>query len=642
MGLLLRPDAYYAEIPSGMYMLTNEGPLSFTGRTAYRLLVRLAPLLDGNHDLDELTADLTGERRAAIRKLVTSLVECGVVRSVEEHRSAERPREFRHEIGFLAYFLPSGVDAFREYRSRKALVFGTGPMCAAIVMAAERSGLREVRVAAGACPDDMGSLLDGVDLVLHAADGSTVEQALVLDRLCAQRKISLAQAMVLGDHAWIGRTEPGEHEGWTSGWHRLVARRHAAAEPVTLTGLAATAVAGQLVHDVYASAAASPGSATNRMTRIDLATLASEPNRFLRHPFVSPAGRPTRADHLDRVAELRGGQRLAEQTFSQRAATCRGDWLGVFGTPTERDFAQIPLHVCEIEVSDPVGVLGGRASVTGAGMDFATARYRAAKRAFAVYASLMLDPRRLAAVEGPLSEEPFEALAALRTARAVGFVYGHRLTDDEPRLVDATRVFPALTAPRRPYLPPTGIGVGYDWQEAVDTGLVAQCRRLTLDELPAATTPYSRIDLPGAELDAVGARYRDLLGVVGEPVTAYDITGTLGVPTVLCYLGDTAAGCASALSIRATLTDALEQVLLRHQARENRQPEYSPPPVPDIPGHLRGRATASYSVGRACDTTDLAAAISERGCSPIAVALDHDPEISAVMPYIVHVVVTDA
>jgi hypothetical protein len=119
------------------------------------------------------------------------------------------------------------------------------------------------------------------------------------------------------------------------------------------------------------------------------------------------------------------------------------------------------------------------------------------------------------------------------------------------------------------------------------------------------------------------------------------VTGTLAVPTVLCYLGATPAGCGSALSLAAALAEGMKQALLHYQARENAQPEYAPPTVPAIPVHLRGN-TGAYSAQQSLTASDLVERLREQGCCPVAVPLDHDPEVSAVLPYIVHVVLTHA
>ncbi|MGY2061827.1 hypothetical protein ACW9HQ_43710, partial [Nocardia gipuzkoensis] len=84
MGLLLSEDVYYAETAEGMTILSPAGPVTLLGRTPYPMLRALHPMLDGSYTLDELTAELTDERAAAVRRLITMLVDTGVVRSAAD------------------------------------------------------------------------------------------------------------------------------------------------------------------------------------------------------------------------------------------------------------------------------------------------------------------------------------------------------------------------------------------------------------------------------------------------------------------------------------------------------------------------------------------------------------------------------
>src|SRR5256714_2472946 len=314
--------------------------------------------------------------------------------------------------------------------------------------------------------------------------------------------------------------------------------------------------------------------------------------------------------------------------------------VGVFGMPTEREFVQVPLHVCEVEVADPVGLLTGRPAlrVTAAGVDLAAARHRATLDAFAGYASLMLDPRRLATVDGRAPDpraDPEPVLAALRSGRSTGQAYAHGLADGDTYLVDATRAFPALHPGGSRYRPPSSVAAGYDWAGAVAQALLSHCRRLTVADAVRSTVPFPRIDLAARDLTEPAGRHRDLLAATGHTIVAYDITGPLRVPTVLCYLGSTPAGCASARSPADARSTALGQSLLRYQARANRQPDYAPPPVRALPGRLRGTALRPLPDAEVPDAGTEA--LLAQGYRPVVVALDHDPEVAAILPYTVHV-----
>jgi hypothetical protein len=661
MGLLLGPGAYYAETPQGAHILTHDGEFAFTGRSVYRLLDRLAPALNGRHTLTELTTHLPPEHQAMVRDLVTALVERCVIRDTEPTPALDAaPTGHEHEICFTGYFRSSAATAFSEYQNTTTLVLGAGGLSDAVATAATRSGLREVRVvttsecqAGGtdATPETdttIESLLDGIQLVLHATDRPMIRRARLLDRLCTERDIRLAQAIVVNGHAWI-TSRPSD--GWTAGWRRAQARgpdapRQSSSGPVP-SPVSATAVANQLVHGVFQSTTQPTEPGRSRMARVNLSTLDSDTATFLPHPYAE-AAEPT-TDIVDRIGERRRGTRLTDEEFSQRAAVCAGDLVGVFGDPVEREFAQLPLHVCAIEVTDPVGLLHpGRpaAMVTGAGLDFATARWAAARRAFAGYTSLMIDPRQLVPVRPggiDITADPDDLLLALRRGTVTGLVPGYGLADGGRHLVDAQRVFPALSSPGLPYTPPPGVAAGYDWDEAVTVGLVGQCLRLTIRKMTASSTPFPLIDLASAALDHHGDRYRALLAATGRPVTVYDVTGPLGVPTMLGYLGSVATGCGSSLSRADALTDTLQEMLLHHQAQANRQRDYAPPPAPSIPPALRGTGNVPIAPATASDPTaaTVISALVAHGHHPIAVPLDHDREVHAIMPYTVHVVISD-
>lgn len=581
MGLLLRPDAYLAESSDGAYLLTHEGPVVFTGRSVYRLIERLTPHLDGRHTLAELTADLGGERREAVTKLVGLLVARGVVREVAGPEGPPAPAE----PTYLGYFHDEPDRVFAEYQEVRALVVGEGPVAAAVVTAAGRSGLRDVTALSGVD----GLVPDDVDLLLHVT--TELEHAESVER---NHRGWLGQVVLRGDQAWLGIREPSGGALWGSVRRRLRARHEEAPGTAAPGGAAVAVVANRLVHSAFRAITGLDEVRSDHVVRIDLSTLADERHRVVPHPLAGPvaAGTP-----------VVGGPQLAEETFSQQAVSCADDRLGLFGEPTEGDLAQIPLHVCRISVSDPVGLLAGAPVpvVTGAGLDFRTARHRAALRAFACYASLVVDRRRL---DG-------------------GFVTGYALDTGEPVPVPATAAFPAGVAEA------AGVAAGYSWDEAVENGLMAHCRELAATELSTAV----RVEPPEG-------RYRSILDAIGLPVTLHDITGSLGVPTFLSHLDGRPAGCASRLDTADALTDTLEQTVLHYQAQVNDQPLYAPPAVPALPENPT--ADPVPATRPSATLPGAAAALAARGLRPVAVPLDHDPEATRIMPYSVRVVLLDS
>lgn len=677
MGLLLRPDAFHAPDSAGMYLLTYRGASHLKGRSAGPLIDLLKPYLDGRHTLAELTEELPPERRAAVESLLTALLERDVVRDVgtaEQEAALEYPEypEYRHEVAFIAHFRDSPITIFRAYRDKVMLVLGSGDLVPWVARAALRTGSRLVKMATPE-PQDVAwvergrrtpdqkverhrladfseegllPLLESADLVLHVSGGAAHEP--LLDRLCAERRIPLAQAVLLDGEVWLGPEDLGTRSAasWTAG-RRRVAARPAQRSPVAVDQAQAAAVAGVLVHLAFRTATGLLDDHHARLTRIDLATLRRTSHAFVPHPYLRPAEPP-----LPGFAGP-AGDVLGREEFSRRAVVCADDLLGVFGEPTERDYAQIPLHVSEVEVPDPAGLLGGAVSrVVGTGLDFESARHQAALKAFAVYASLMVDPRRLLSADGraPLAtpeSDPDSLLADLRAGRISGLVLGRRLTDGGTRAVAADVAFPALSGTGRatagiPTGVPTGIAAGYSWQEAVDVALAEQAGRVALADLEHRTTPVPHFDLDTGSLPPRGERYRSMLRVTGEAVTCYDLTGPSGIPAAMTYLGDTPVGYAAGSSAADAVTGALEQALLHYQARQNDQAAYAPPAPPGIPPGLRGPATRRLPDSFRTDSAILVSALAGRGLSPVAVPLDHDREVHSIMPYTVRVVLTHA
>lgn len=573
MRPLLRPDAYLAESEDGAYLLTHRGPVHFTGRSVHRFIERLSPYLDGSRTLDELTAGLAQERADAVRKLVGMLLDRDVVRDADLLVPADADRP---EITYLGYFDNDPARAFERYQGMRALVLGEGPVASAVARAAERSGLRDVATSVN------GS---DVDFVLHVTSqfgrAEEVEQ-----RYPGWR----AQVVLHDGYAWLGVSQPGEAEVWSSARRRLAAW-HPSDQERAVPGAAAVAVvASRLVHSAFRAITALDSPRPGRLVRVDLTTLDDSTHTIIPHPLARSV-----ASGSDSAAEI------DPEIFSQRAATWTDDVIGSLGEPSERDLAQIPLRVCEVSVSDPVGLLGNAPApvVTGVGLDFATARYRAALRAFALYGALMLDRRRV----------------------RDGHVTGYALESMEPVPVPVSLAFPVLTNAAVPSL---GAAAGYSRSEALEAGLVEHCRQLTVDE----RQPRRRVDLGEVSLDASGERYRAMLAAIGRAVTVYDITGSLGVPTFLCFLDDEPAGCAARLDSGAALTDTLEQAVLHYQA-----PAHSPN------DHvLTAEADPATALPVSIDLATAVQALIRAGHRPVAVPLDHDQEMSAIVPHTFQVV----
>jgi hypothetical protein len=194
MKLRWRDDAYVAASGDGVHLLTHRGLARIDGASAGAWIDRLRPYLDGEHPLDELTAALPAERRAAVLHVIGLLQKCGAVAEPEEG--------------------PQDKDL-------PVVLVGVEPMLSPLVRAARRAGLRNITV--------MGLSADppeGTGLVLYAGDGPA---AVPLSRACAQRGIPFGMMAHTGDATWL--LPPGAAE-WEDVWRRLGTPPAPAAVPV--------------------------------------------------------------------------------------------------------------------------------------------------------------------------------------------------------------------------------------------------------------------------------------------------------------------------------------------------------------------------------------------------------------------------
>lgn len=596
MRLVLRPDVHRATTATGLMFLTHHGLVSFEGTSIAAWLDRLEPFLDGRFGLDDLAATLDERHRPMLERVVRALIEADVVRELEDPPPVSDVPQER----YLGYFRESPDAGWRAYRERAAVVIGRGALADAVARACGRSGIASVTAA-----EELPAPADGL-IVLVVADGLDLTLARRVGERYAHTDVLVGYAAHLGDRAVFGPVASTARDG-ASAWRRLAALR---SDPVTddaPTTAALTVVANQLVQRVFRVAAdVADDAERDRLTSVAYADLTTAQHTFLPHPLEHP---PT-GEPPEESGEL------TEDELSRRTASLVDDHAGVFGEIGQRGFAQFPVHVSETLVSDPMGLAGGPVRVVGAGPDFATARYRAALRGYAVYGSLAVDPRRM----------PGETLR------------GVRLVDGTPRDVPARQAFPVLEGAPRSW-PVLGAAAGYGWAQAVETALLDHCGVLAGAALTTVTEPLPTLALEETELDPLGDRYRALLRATGHPVTVLDLGRLLDVPCVLVRSGpdgDTCV-CAAGAAYSEALRDALERSLLAYQSRRHAEPAYAPTTLAPLSLRWDGPSRPTPTDAR-LDLDQLAARMYAAGHDPVVVPLDHDTEVNRRMPHIVQVV----
>lgn len=695
----LRGDTKYVPTPDGVYLQNNRRVLRIPGKQVYQWVDRLAPYLDGNRSLVELTDGLSADRAEMVDQLVEMLAGAGFVKDVEADDSHTlSPAEveaYAPEIAFIDYFCDSAAARFEAFRHTRVVAVGSGQTLTALVAANLAVGLRHVEVlVTGECPTDLDrcnqhlktarqrdgdqtltvqtvtgwdgdegavrAALRPFDAVVHVSDRPLLGRAAMLDRVCRAEGKVFVQAVVVGDQAWIGPLIGPDDEqagGWESAWRRLQATRTGPAAgrrrfsftddpnaPVSqyLTAPTAALVANHASFEVFKHLTGIPVVETRgQLLRVDLETLRTTAHRFQPHPTCLPVTQvaPPRPETLAQtVDQLARSEPTDEQVFSQQVRDCFDSELGLFTVIDEGDLQQLPLNVCRVTISNPALLAESDEPVTavGVGTDIGMARRRAAQRACELYAASVVDQRRLVQAHGQGAE-----------------VWGYDLAEQRPRKVAAASVFPTLRGLVPSLESAPWLASGFSWAEAVVTALASVCQQLTVADLDLDGEPFPLVDLDAGVLDTgvldtglldeQGARYAQILRTWGVPVSVYDVTGTLQIPTFAFCVGNQTVAYRTGVDVRDALRCGLEQTVAHEQARANRQLDYAPSHVADLPHRARGVRPTLPQLSSPGDWIDcqhrLCDALMQQGRRVVVVPADHDPAVTDVLPYIVNLVV---
>ncbi len=690
----LRGDTKYVPTPDGVYLQNNRRVLRIPGKQVYQWVDRLAPYLDGNHSLAELTGGLSADRAEMVDQLVEMLAGAGFVKDVEADCSHTlSPAEtdaYAPEIAFIDYFCDSAAARFQTFRHTRVAAVGSGQTLVALVAANLAVGLRNVdALVTGECPTDLDrrrqhlesarqrdpdqalsvqtvtgwdgdedtarAALDPFDAVVHVSDRPMLSRARMLDRVCRAEGKVLVQVVIVGDQAWIGPLTGSDDDhavGWESAWRRLQATRTGPAAgrhrfaftddptaPVSqyLAPPTAALVANHASFEVFKHlTGVSVAETRGQLLRVDLETLHTTAHRFQPHPTCLPVAQNAA---LHPAVSNREG--LAETV--DRLARSEPTDEQVFSHQVRDCFdSELGLFTF-IDEADfqqlPLNVC--RVTISNPAL---LAEPHESVTAVGVGTDAGMARRRAAQRACELYAAGVVDERRVISGHGQGAqVWGYDLGEQRPRLVAAAPVFPTLRGLVPSLASAPWLASGFGWAEAVATTLASVCQQLTVAGLDLGGEPFPLIDLDAGVLDEQGARYAQILRTWGIRVAVYDVTGTLQIPTFAFCVGNETVAYQTNVDVRDALRCGLEQTVAHEQARAHHQPDYAPPHVADLPHRARGvRLTPpqprspgdwAHQQRRLCD------ALMQQGRRVVVVPLDHDPAVTDVLPHIVNLVV---
>ena len=697
----LNANTVYILVPDGIYLRSNGTSLSIRGKNLDHFL-ELLPTLNGHYTLEEITQRLSPNKKTLVTKFLETLLRSGFLKdtSQDQHHALTQAvlATYASDMAFIDSFQTSAASRFASFRNKQLLIIGSGLSFTALVQASLRCGIKQTNIIrtpeCGNAPTSQSDLLDlfslndpaqqvqltavpqwddeaeilktiqGCDALLHISDRPMLARAQMLNRLCIEQKKTFIQAIVVDDHAWIGPLVDAENGAcWECAWRRLQSHLSASAEQYHccafcdhttssisqfLTLSTASMIANRLIFELFKHCTqAGPTARADSLTNIHLATLFCENHRFLPHPHCyacKHATVPTATQFLAQMQQLQHQAPLDPATFCDNMAHGIDKRLGLFTSLDTDDFAQAPLAVYKVELSNPmllseVGIWESSArrtacpcpcgavdglpgqelvgsglapdsaptedpssfskyrvlkdqspAVIGVGIDRSSAKMRACQLACEQYAASLVDPCRLLHGETiqqqtlpTIPVEQFIGVSSLLTDVET-WTWALDLHTQQACLIPAPLAFPTLQhGGELKTEDKRGIGSGMSWAEALCQALFDWCTFLTLEQIGDTQQRYAQIDLTMLSMTPEGAHLHHMLQTLGKQVTVYDVTGTLQVPTLAIRVDKSVITYCTHCDVAQALCTGLRQALQQYQSTQEQQPEYAVVPVSDLP-----------------------------------------------------------
>lgn len=444
--LRARQDLLFAETREGVLVRWGTSGYVLKGKTAYRWLSTVLPLLDGTHTLDELVDGLDEGRAASVRQIVRSLQERGVVHAGSGRAPGASAADdgLDDQLAYVAHVVPDADAAMTRVRDAAVRVVGDGPVADACVAALVANGFEDVRcapgtVAAPAVADEVARAGDrGRTPRVVAADPDRADGAGPADRAATLTLVlptgapttaavpaASASGVVLpvqvsGTTALVGPLETGRPGAATAedAWQRYLAvapaaeaarawRRRSRGEAVPdLPGspLAWSLLGNLLAFEVFKHVSGAGAESDGRVVVFDLETTVGVAEPLLPVPtrlvpeddrVVTGGGDPVPdvvpTDGARPTLAVGAAPPTSDQVWKERLETgwepLLGRRTGVVPDYDDLDVVQAPVKIGRVLLADPWSPGAARQVAGWSASTIADARDDAVRRAMCRYAA---------------------------------------------------------------------------------------------------------------------------------------------------------------------------------------------------------------------------------------------------------------
>ncbi len=344
MRLKWKKDTYSIPTPDGVYLRGNNRRLVLKGKSLYRLLERLAPTLDGEVTLAEITDGLDADRKRMVTHLLEKLTAHHFLQDTSQDQlhglNQAELETYAPNLTFIESLQTSAPSRFERFRNQRLLLIGSGPALTSLFHTSLQAGVKQVSafltsedasdshfpqdllaaradtipegyvqfITTAAWDDEAEArkIIQAYDVVLHLGEQPALARARLLNRLCIEEQKTLLQAIIMDEHAWVGPLVcPETGNCWECAWRRLQANLSDSSSyaflqhqlPVSggrsLIQTEVTLIVNQLLFVLFQHMTqTSVIEKAGQLSVIDLNTCLSESHAFLPHPHCQAGPHP--------------------------------------------------------------------------------------------------------------------------------------------------------------------------------------------------------------------------------------------------------------------------------------------------------------------------------------------------------------
>lgn len=254
----LRQETIFLPTAQGVVFRNGSNVFSLKGKSIYKWVCSLAPHLTGEQTLEDLCAPLAVEQREMVTKLVSALLEKGILKnSVPEDQAllpeAVRAR-FKSQIDLIDHYAERPLSAFKTFRQSRILLIGEGAPFKSLAVSLARNGLESLVLSPSAgTHEDLReveaevsalrvagiktslSIVDNAaaqpssdfkqfQLIAYCSDQPSLRTVALLNEKCFREERAFLAGLMFGGLSIIGPlVKPGTPGCWLCGMMRLSA-----------------------------------------------------------------------------------------------------------------------------------------------------------------------------------------------------------------------------------------------------------------------------------------------------------------------------------------------------------------------------------------------------------------------------------